>query len=53
MTWTRQKERGSTADSQDPLYDETQWPSHDGETVIEPRVDKVEDNDDDRGTNAT
>ncbi|NMR30927.1 hypothetical protein [Crystallibacter degradans] len=47
------QERGSTADSQDPLYDETQWPSHDGETVIEPRVDKVEDNDDDRGTNAT
>jgi hypothetical protein len=47
------QERGSTADSQDPLYDETQWPAHDGETVIEPRVDKVQDNDGGRGTNAT
>ncbi|MCW2131726.1 hypothetical protein [Arthrobacter sp. VKM Ac-2550] len=52
-TEPKPQERGNTVDSQDPLYDETQWPSHDGETVIEPRVDKIEDNDGDRGTNAT
>lgn len=50
---TKPRETGGAAADQDPLYDETQWPSHDGETVIEPRVRKVQDNDGGRGTNAT